>query len=123
MAKKRPAFSHDIRRDGNVVIVALRGHLHGAAAVGLKPEVDRLLDEGATSVVFDCRDLTYTGMYGFQIVLAAAKELQRRKGRFGMCNLIPELREIFWLASKTSVNIPIFDSLEAALAAGRIDLN
>ena len=121
MSKKRPEFSHHVRRDGNVVIVKSEGHLNGFAAKELKPEMDAILAEGVASVVFDCEGLSYTGMYGYQIVVATAKELQRRKGRFAMCNLIPDLAEIFRLLDLTTVSIPIFDSLDAALAATKAD--
>lgn len=121
MSKERPDFSHHVRRDGNVVIVTLKGHLNGFAAKELKPEIDGIVAEGAVSVVFDCEGLSYTGMYGFQVVVATAKELQRRKRRFAMCDLIPDLKEIFRLLDLTTVSILIFDSLDAALAATKAD--
>ena len=53
-------------------------------------------------------------------MLTAAKELESRKGRFALCNLVPDLKEIFRLASMMNLKIPIFDSLDAALAASRM---
>ena len=121
MSKQRPEFSHHVRRDGDVVIVTLKGHLNGLAANGLRTEIDGILAEDAVSVVFDCEGLSYTGMYGYQIVVTTAKELQRRKGCFAMCNLIPDLKEIFQLLDLTTVSIRIFDSVDAALAATKAD--
>lgn len=120
MSKKRPEFRHRIRRDGNVIIVALRGHLDGFAALRLKPEIDEILTDGAKFVVFDCQELSYTGLIGYEIVLTTAKELQRREGRFALCNLAPDLKEIFQLASMLNLEISIFDSLDEALTAIRI---
>ncbi|MDE2928767.1 MAG: STAS domain-containing protein [Acidobacteriota bacterium] len=121
MSKKPSEFSHHIRREGNVVIVALRGHLDGFAAMELKPAIDELLSGGAMFVVFACRELSYTGLIGYRVVLTTAKKLQRRKGRFAMCGLAPGLKEIFQLAGRMNPDIPIFDSLDEALAAIRND--
>ncbi len=71
-------------------------------------------------LVFDCQELSYIGPYGHGIVLTAAKQLQRRKGRFALCNLAPDLKEMIELLSQTNLNTPIFDSLGAALAAFRM---
>ena len=119
MSKKRPEFSYEVRRDGDVVIIPLRGHLDGFAAMGLRPEIEELLDDGAMCAVFDCRELSYTGMYGYVIVLNTAKEPQGRKGRFALCDLAPDPKDIFRLTSMTTLNIAIFDSLDEALAAFR----
>lgn len=98
MSKKPSEFCHHIRREGNVVIVALRGHLDGFAAMRLKPVIDELLSEGAVFVLFACRELSYTGLIGYRVALSTAKELQQREGRFVMCDLEPDLKEIFQLA-------------------------
>ena len=119
MSKKRPEFSYEVRRDGDGVIIPLRGHLDGFAAMGLRPEIEELLDDGAMCAVFDCRELSYTGMYGYVIVLNTAKEPQGRKGRFALCDLAPDPKDIFRLTSMTTLNIAIFDSLDEALAAFR----
>ena len=119
MSNKRPEFTHHIRRDDNVFIVALRGYLDCVAARGLRQEIEELLNGGAMCVVFDCHELRYTGLSGYGIVLTAAKELQRRKGHFALCNLVPDLKDVFRLAGMMDLNIPIFDSLDAALAVCR----
>ena len=64
MSKKQSGFSHHARRDGNVVIVALRGRLDSFFGRGLKPEIDELLKNGAMCVVFDCQELSYIGAFG-----------------------------------------------------------
>ena len=119
MSKKQPEFSHHIRRDGDVVIVEMRGALYGVAATKLKSRMDELLNDGAMCVVFDCQQLSYTGFHGYRVVLAVAKELQLRKGRFALCNLIPDLKDLFQLATMMDLKISISDSLDGALAAVR----
>ena len=119
MSKKRPQFNHDFRREGDVVIVAMRGSLDGAAAMELKPKIDQLLNDNAKCVVFDCQELSYIGLHGYWIMLVAAKELQRRKGCFALCHAAHDLKEIFRLASMMRLKIPTFDSLDGALTAVR----
>ena len=63
MSKQQSRFSHHARRDGNVVIVALRGRLDSFFGRGLKPEIDELLKNGAMCVVFDCQELSYIGAF------------------------------------------------------------
>ena len=89
VSKIQPEFSYCIWRNGNVVIVALRGHLGRVAATELAPELEKLLNDGVTSVLFDCHDLDFTGLHGYKIVLAVARGLQRRKGCFGVYNVDP----------------------------------
>ena len=120
MSKKRPEFSHHLRNDGDVIIAALRGHLDGHAAIGLKPEIDKLLNGSPGFVVFDCQELSYMGLIGYTIVLTTARKLQRRKGRFALCALAPDLKDIFVRAGMMNLEIPIFDSMDEALAANRI---
>ena len=120
-SKKQPEFRHPVRRDGNIFIVALPERLTAFAAIGVKAKIDELLKDGAMSIVFDCQELSYTGLNGYTIVLNTAKELQRRKGRFALCNLPPDLKEVFHYAGQMNLDIPIFDSLDQALAASRID--
>lgn len=120
MPKKRSEFSHRIRNDGNVTIVALRGHLDGYAAIRLRPKIDELLNGNAMFVVFDCRELSYTGLIGYSLVLTTARELQQRKGRFALCNLPPDLKDVFVRAGMMNLDIPIFESMDKALAAIRI---
>ena len=119
MSKKQPEFSHHIRRDGDVVIVEMRGALYGVAATKLKSRMDELRNDGAMCVVIDCQQLSYTGFHGYTVVLAVAKELQLRKGRFALCNLIPDLKDLFQLATMMDLKISISDSLDGALAAVR----
>ena len=88
-SKKQPEFRHPIRRDGNVFIVALPEHLNVFAAIGVRA-IDELLNDGAMCLVFDCRELSHTGPNGYRIVLYTAKEMQRRKGLFALCNLPPD---------------------------------
>ena len=112
MSMKQPEFSHHIKNGGNVTIVTLRGHLNGFAAKGLRPEIDQILDRGARSIVFDCRELSYIGLIGYTIVLTSARKMQRRKRRFALCNLAPDLKEIFQRAGMMNLDILIFDSLD-----------
>lgn len=119
MAKKRPEFSHHIRNEGDVIIAELRGHLDGHAAIRPKPEIDKLLNGSPRFIVFDCRQFSYTGLIGYTIVLTTARKLQRRKGRFAPCALAPDLNDIFVRAGMMNLDIPIFDSIDEALAANR----
>lgn len=115
VSKIQPEFSYCIWRNGNVVIVALRGHLGRVAATELAPELEKLLNDGVTSVLFDCHDLDFTGLHGYKIVLAVARGLQRRKGCFGVYNVDPDLKGVFELACMVNQNIRIFDSRVEAL--------
>ena len=74
-----------------------------------------LLDDGVERVVLDCRELSYVGVTGLGVVLATARELQSRGGRFALCNLALHLKDVFRLSDLDEI-IPVFDSLEAALA-------
>ena len=119
MPNKQPEFTHHIRQDAGVFIVSPRGHLDSVAARGLKPKTDELLNGGARRVVFDCRELAYLSLSGLGIMLAVAGELQRRGGRFAVCNMVAEVLDTFRLSRMDRI-IPIFDSLDAALAASRM---
>ena len=115
MPARRPEFSHDILPNADALIVTLRGHLDANAAGRLKDRLDELLGDGAERVVFDCRELTYVGANGLGVMLATARELQRRGGRLALCNLPPDLADVFRLPDLDEI-VPVFDSLDGATA-------
>ena len=115
MPERRPELSHDILPNAGAFIVTLRGPLDANAARGLKERLDELLGDSAERVVFDCRELTYVGANGLGLLLAAARELQRRGGRLALCNLPPDLADVFRLPDLDEL-VPVFDSLDGATA-------
>ena len=82
--------------------------------------MNALLDDGVERVILDCRELSYVGVTGLGVVLATAQELQSSGGRFALCNLAPHLKDVFRLSDLDEI-IPVFDSLDAALAMAAHD--
>jgi anti-anti-sigma factor len=69
----------------------LTGELNGASAHALEAEIERLCEEGVTSITLDLRELTYIDSVGVAVIAFRCGLCQRRGYEFA---LIPGARKI-----------------------------
>src|SRR5688500_13747783 len=81
MDEHRP-FRFDVDRSGGRVTVRPAGELGLATAPLLEAEVERI--EGAASVVFDLRELTFLDSTGLQVILRAEAAARRAGAEFAV---------------------------------------
>ena len=80
---------------GNIVILALEGRLDTLNFSFLEKAVNALIENNQKEIVLDCQDLDYVSSSGLRILLKALKQVESVQGRFTICNLQPQIVQIF----------------------------
>ena len=81
--------------EGNIVILSLSGRLDTMNHPLLENELNMLLENELQNLVLDCQDLDYVSSSGLRVLLKALKQFTDISGRFTICNLQPQIVQIF----------------------------
>jgi anti-sigma B factor antagonist len=76
-------------------IVRPAGSLDSNTSPILEDHLAGLRRDGATSFVFDLKDLTYISSAGVRVVLVAKKAMKAAGGDVALTNLQPQIRKVF----------------------------
>lgn len=101
---------------GSVTIWAPEGRVDAARAPDLQQDMVDSIDGGVSDVVLDLSRTRYMSSAGLRVVLVVARALQARNGRFAVCGLNDEVKELFEV-SGFSLIVNIVADREAAVAA------
>ena len=101
---------------GNVAIWAPEGRVDAASAPDLEQDMMAAIDGGASDVVLDLGRTRYMSSAGLRVVLVVARALQAKDGRFAVCGLNDEVKELFEV-SGFSLIVNIVADRDAAVAA------
>ena len=75
-----------------------------------------LLDQNVTKIMVNCSQMDYVSSSGLRILLMALKRITMVKGKFVLCSLQENIREIFEISGFTSI-FEIYPNEEDALNA------
>ncbi|MDD5507642.1 MAG: STAS domain-containing protein [Bacteroidales bacterium] len=103
----------DTLQDG-VVILELRGRLDTTNYSFLEEKIMKLIDDNRIHLLVDCTDLSYISSSGLRIMLMGLKKVNSVKGRFVLCCLQENIREIFEISGFTSI-FSIFATRQEAM--------
>lgn len=103
---------------GGVTVWAPEGRVDAVSAPDLQQAMMDSIDGGASNVVLDLGGTRYMSSAGLRVVLVVARALQARSGRFAVCGLNDEVKELFEV-SGFSLIVNIVADRDAALAAVR----
>ncbi|HPE67689.1 MAG TPA: STAS domain-containing protein [Thermotogota bacterium] len=95
-------------------VVRIGGRLDGASAPQLEKQLRLLLDQKVTRLVLDLEKMNYISSAGLRVLLVVARELDSGSGTIALCNLNPEVREVFDVAGFSEI-FPIHSSRQGAL--------
>jgi anti-sigma B factor antagonist len=90
-------------KSGGTLVMAPNGRLDAAAAQGFHERLLSCIAGGETSVLLDLVHLEYISSAGLRSLLAAAKRLQACDGRFAVCALTDNVREVFQVSGFDTV--------------------
>ncbi len=79
-------------------------------------EVNLLFNSGEKNFVFNCEGLNYISSSGLRVFLIAQKKSISLNGKLHLCNLQPNIKEIFDISGFSSI-FKIFETQEKALEA------
>ncbi len=80
---------------GDVVVWAPEGRVDAVNAPELEQAMMAGIAEDDLHVVLDLSGTRYMSSAGLRVVLVVARELQSREGRFAVCGLNDEVKELF----------------------------
>lgn len=101
---------------GGVTVWEPEGRVDASSAPDLEKAMMAEIAEGGEAVVLDLGLTRYMSSAGLRVVLVVARELQARKGRFAVCSLNDEVKELFEV-SGFSLIVGIEPDRAAAVAA------
>jgi anti-anti-sigma factor len=98
----------------NTVVLGLSGRLDTLNYGILEKKLQSLFDDRKTRFIIDCGDLQYVSSSGLRILLMFLKKANSIDGKFVLCNLAANIKEIFDISGFTSI-FDIYDSEAEAL--------
>jgi len=102
------------RKAGNFLVLDLNGRLDTTNFGEFETKLVERINHGEKQIVVNCSDLTYISSSGLRVFLMALKKMTASNGKFYLCCLRNNIREIFEITGFTTF-FNIFDTLEEAL--------
>ncbi len=100
----------------NHVVIAISGRLDTTNYGQLEKKLTELIDGGKDRILVDCGNMEYVSSSGLRVLLIALKKIGLTKGRFILCSLRENIREIFEISGFSSI-FEIYSGPETAAAA------
>ena len=106
------------QRDGEILVLVPQGRIDSANAAAFERSVLGHLEAGSRAVLLDFGSLAYISSAGLRVVLVAAKRVKAVGGRFGLCALSDNIREVFEVSGFSSI-LDIWSDRAAGIAGMR----
>lgn len=107
----------DIRDDGRVTILVLKGDLGiGDSETLFKRTVSRLLEEGKVHLLIDCTALRFVDSTGLGALVRALTTSQHEGGQTKLLGVGPNMRKLLEMTKLDSV-FEMFDNREQAVSS------
>jgi len=87
----------------NYVIIQIRGRLDTTNYNQLETKLMGLIDSGRVRILVDCSEMDYVSSSGLRVFLMALKKIGPAKGRFVLCSLQENIRDIFGISGFSSI--------------------
>jgi anti-sigma B factor antagonist len=113
-AKRELEMEINHKMENGILIIAIKGRLDAATSPAADETIKETMGQGSDRLLFDLSDLEYLSSGGLRVILSAAKEIRRRKGKVTLCCLNQYVDEIFEVSGFKSM-IPIKDTVEAGI--------
>lgn len=101
-------------KNEKAVVIEIEGRLDTTNFSQLENLVMQHINEGNKMFVIDCSGMDYVSSSGLRIFLMALKKVKALKGRFVLCGLQENIREIFEISGFTTI-FDIYRDQEEAL--------
>ncbi|MFP4528952.1 MAG: STAS domain-containing protein [Candidatus Kapaibacterium sp.] len=101
-------------KKGDFTIVSPKGRLDVTSSVEFDKELGEIT-KSEKSIIVDCSELEYISSTGLRVFLSYLKKIGAAGGKFHICALNDNLKEIFDISGFTKI-FKIFDSCEEAIS-------
>ncbi len=98
----------------NFCVIAIEGRIDTTNFNQFEIEINLLFNSGEKNFVFNCEGLNYISSSGLRVFLIAQKKSISLNGKLHLCNLQPNIKEIFDISGFSSI-FKIFETQEQAL--------
>ncbi len=86
---------NSLQRAKGLFVISPAGSLDSNTYLGLQEEIDKILQEKPTMIVFDMKDLDYMSSAGVRVVLKTRDTLKKNSGKITFLNLQPQIKKVF----------------------------
>jgi anti-sigma B factor antagonist len=97
-------------------VVSITGSLADSAVLAAKEDLCRLLEQKPGRIVIDLEDLEYISSSGIGLLVSILRRCRQGGVGMGLCNLRPEIQELFKLTRLNQV-FEIHENRAAAMKA------
>jgi anti-sigma B factor antagonist len=108
---------HVSHGEENVLVLTIRGDAGMTDAFRMGDTLQDLLSQPEHVIVLDLAGLQFIGGEGIDVLLTVRERIIVEKGQMRLVQPTPEVRHILEVTRLDQI-LPIYDSLEEALAAG-----
>ncbi|MHC4079781.1 MAG: STAS domain-containing protein [Planctomycetota bacterium] len=105
----------DLQDKENVKIVRFEGKLDTNTTPEAETALNLAIEQGASKILIDFKDLDFVSSAGLRILLATAKKLGAQGGALRVCSLNETVRDIFDISGFSTL-LRVFDDEQEALA-------
>lgn len=109
-------FNINESTDKSVLLLGLEGELTTESSPDLEERLSSLLQEGKTSIVIGCKDLSLVTSAGLRVFLAFAKRVKREQGSMALCEMPDNVYEVFEMSGFNTI-LNILPDIDQAVAA------
>jgi anti-anti-sigma factor len=102
------------KKTGNYLVISLSGRLDSSNYGELEKKLFGFIEDGEVQIVVDCTGLIYISSSGLRVLLMALKKLTSVGGKFYLCSLQTNIREIFDIAGFSSI-FRLFETVDQAM--------
>jgi anti-anti-sigma factor len=102
--------------EGDIAILSLNGRLDTMHFPLVDKELTSQIENNQKQIILDCRDLDYVSSSGLRVLLKALKQMETANGRLTICNLQPQITQIFKISGFDHL-FEIYPGKEEALAS------
>ena len=85
------------------MIIGIKGRLDTINYSILEKRLMELLDQNVIKILVNCSQMDYVSSSGLRILLMALKRITMAKGKFVLCSLQENIREIFEISGFTTI--------------------
>ncbi len=96
----------------DVQVISLSGRIDSQTD-SFSDDMDKAI-EGEKNILVDCQGMNYINSAGLRVFLSSLKKVTKNEGKFFVCNLNDNIREIFNISGFSSL-FRIYDSRDEAL--------
>jgi anti-anti-sigma factor len=95
----------------HLYIISPAGTLDSNTYTIFQEEIDKVLTEAPTMIVFDMKDLDYLSSAGVRVILKTRDVLKNNDGKITFMNLQPQIKKVFEIINAIP-SMKIFTSIE-----------